>query len=1467
MILYLLVLIVLHIPAVQTGIAGKAALLLEEKIGSKVRIGRIDIGLLNRIIVDDVTVMDQQDAEMIKSARLAVKIDVAELIKGKIRIGSAQMFSTHFTISQDSVGGKLNCQFMLDSLASKDPNKRSAPLDLCVSSLIMRHNSIKYDCIDKEPSVEGFDPYHLEINEISAYAQLHILRDDTISADLKKLSMREKSGLEISNITLGLTAGLSGASLTDFKFSMPNSEITAEKIAASFGTDVLTDSISGKKTVRIRPKTLGFSGEITNSNITLADISPLVSSLKDFKGSISLMSSFSGTDTTLVIDRLYVGSTSGDIDIDAEGKLYFGEGRNEWQFNLNRLEASSKSVEFIVENLKGRDISLPEAAKRLGDIGFSGKAEGTGKTSIKADGWLVTGIGNVSLKAKMNSDKTFEGHINTDGLDLGKLADNEDLGQVAADITANGTMPQGKNPTINIKGELSKFSYKGYDYSNLYVDGQYDGLVVSGKMSIDDPNISLLAEGSYGAKGKRKTIKLDLDVEDLSPEAISLSSKWGPARFSASVSADFSGSGIGDSEGSLLISDIEMTSEEDTLNIAKIVITSGYNNGIHTLQADSDFGSATLAGKFDYDNLAQSFTNIVASRLPTLPGLPPANQSNENNFSFMADIDNTDWLPPLLGIPLVINEPLTLWGRVDDKEDDIFVALRMPSLTYDGTDYSDASLFISSITDSISCDMSVRRYSEKGNDTWIKIGIGAAYNRLTTSLIWDSAKGKYGMKGEINAHASMFTDELGRQTATMTIDPSKIEIGGKQWKIKSEGITYLDKLVEIEGLSISHNDQFAMISGRASDSFSDTLSVDFKGIEVGYVLDLVNFHSVEFSGDASGTVTLVAPFGSLSAKAQIDVDNFKFQDGRMGILDARIDYNNEEKQINIHAVADDGPDAKTYIYGLVAPSRKLIDIDFIAEGTYLEFIESFTTNFFADTKGQAWGTLKLYGSPGSLDLTGKVLADFDALITPVNCRYKVEKDTVYFVPNEIEFHNTKIADKNGNNGYVNGSLHHKHLKNMTYDLDISANNMLCYDFRDFGENTFYGTVYATGSMNLHGIRGMLQMDLDITPEKGSYIVYDVGSADEVTDYQEFITWRDYEALDTLETKSTDKGKIAEPIETVNDVSDMYLNFIVNCNPNATIKLLMDSRTNDYITLHGSGVLRASYYNKGPFTMYGTYRVSDGTYDITIQDIIRKNFTFTDGSTLVFGGNPFDAQLNLQASYTVSGVSLSDLNIGNSYSGNTIRVNCLMNIGGVAANPQVTFDLDMPTVSSDEKQMVKSLINSEEEMNQQVVYLLGIGRFYPQGNNNSSTQASDQSETALAMQSLLSGTLSSQINSLLGSVIRSDNWSFGANISTGNDGWNNAEYEGLISGKLLNNRLLINGQFGYRDNVATDNQSFIGDFDIRYLLFPNGNLALRVYNQSNDRYFTKSSLNTQGVGLIMKKDFTNFWDLTGLKKSK
>jgi len=86
-----------------------------------------------------------------------------------------------------------------------------------------------------------------------------------------------------------------------------------------------------------------------------------------------------------------------------------------------------------------------------------------------------------------------------------------------------------------------------------------------------------------------------------------------------------------------------------------------------------------------------------------------------------------------------------------------------------------------------------------------------------------------------------------------------------------------------------------------------------------------------------------------------------------------------------------------------------------------------------------------------------------------------------------------------------------------------------------------------------------------------------------------------------------------------------------------------------------------------------------------------------------------------------------------------------------------------------------------------------------------------------------------------------------------------EVEGILSGQLLNNRLLINGNFGYRDNPMA-NTNFVGDFEAEWLINRSGDIRLKAYNETNDRYYTKTNLTTQGVGIMYKKDFNKWSDL-------
>ena len=1428
--LYLLIAVMVHIPYVQQSLASGVASVISSKLNTRVEIGRVDLGFLNRLVIDNTTIYDQGGKPMVRAARLAVRIDLLQLVEGRIRISSAQVFSTHFTLYRANAASAPNFQFALDALASKDSTKAKTPLDLSVNSFIMRHCSVKYDQLDRPHTPGRFNPAHLHITNIGTYIRLNALTDDSLNVALNTLSATEQSGVKVDAMSLSLVAGGSECRLRDLSLRLPHSHIAIADITARYRR--LADG-------KVDMGSLRYSALVKSASITPSDLSPVVPQLADYRNPLQLRLSASGTAKRVNVNRLQITSPSGELSASADGWYEASKPHASWSVNIHDLHSSLKILQ------------------PLSYVGLRGSASCTTSGVITTAAVVNTDAGSADVNMTLSANRHFSGTLAASDIALGTLLNDSRLGDVSASLSLSGSLPKGKRPTVTAEGEVSKFAYNGYTYSNININGSYADNTVKGSLIIDDPNISLVAQGEYADLGKGKQLVVEAQLDHFRPSVTRLTDKWGDAVFSSSITADLQASGVNDSKGVVTIGHFRMQSSSDTCSINNLQVRGGFDSHEHYLVMESDFGYAMLTGHFNYSSLVSSVTSQIGRHIPVIA---PKNKDYEgdNNFTLIAHLNSTKWMRPLLGVPLDIRRPLLLRTNVSDASKSMVVECEAPLFIYDGATYSHANVNLHSHADSLICSAEVKKHQDNGDILDLSTHCNAADNLVDMSLGWLN-EGK--SRGCLNATSSFGKNSQGVTYAHVVVKPSDLTIGDKTWLVKSSDIHYTPKHIDIREFTIAHDRQHIIVNGTASASKSDSLHIDLNGIDVRYVLDLVNFHPVDFDGSASGKALIVAPFGDMSAHADLTVRDFLFERGRMGVLSANVNWNKQESQIDIDAIANDGDDARTIIKGYVSPKRDYIDLGIQADSTHIDFMHSFTESFISEIDGRAVGKVRLAGPLSTINLTGQLVVNGSAMISPLNCRYTLDNDTVTLVPDEIELKNAVIRDAYGNAGYVNGFIHHKHLTRLSYDLEVAADNLLAYDIRSFGDDTFYGTVFADGTVGIHGRSGYLRMDIDVTPRHGSTFVYNASTNDQISN-QEFIKWNDVTSLIPNFSPSLNNSSSSL---IPNSSSDMFINFNINCTPEATIRLLMDSRTNDYITMQGNGMLRATYYNKGAFNLFGTYTLAHGTYGITIQNIIKKNFTFREGGTFVFGGNPYDATLNLQAIHTVNGVSLADLNVGNSFTNNTIKVNCLMNIGGIARNPQVSFDLDMPTVSSDEKQMIRSVLNSEDELNQQVVYLLGIGRFYPTGTNNSASR--EQSETSLAMQSLLSGTISSQISSVLNTVIKNDNWNFGANISTGDEGWNNAEYEGTVNGRLLNNRLLINGQFGYRDNVNTANTNFIGDFDIRYLLMPNGNLALKVYNQTNDRYFTKSSLNTQGVGIIMKKDFRSIIDLFGKKKKK
>jgi hypothetical protein len=186
-------------------------------------------------------------------------------------------------------------------------------------------------------------------------------------------------------------------------------------------------------------------------------------------------------------------------------------------------------------------------------------------------------------------------------------------------------------------------------------------------------------------------------------------------------------------------------------------------------------------------------------------------------------------------------------------------------------------------------------------------------------------------------------------------------------------------------------------------------------------------------------------------------------------------------------------------------------------------------------------------------------------------------------------------------------------------------------------------------------------------------------------------------------------------------------------------------------------------------------------------------------------------------------------------------------------PILKFEIELPQSDESVQSQVKSIINTEEKLMRQMIYLLVFNRFYtPEYLQN--TQNVGLNETY----SLLSSTLTGQINSWLSKL--TDVFTMGFNFRTDGEGETaSQEYEANFQIHPIN-QLIINGNFGYRYNDLS-NRPFFGDLDIEYLLTENGKLRIKAYTHTVDKYSLRQANMVQGVGFVFKHDFN--WK----KKSK
>ena len=194
---YLIVAVLLHIPAVQRLIGDGLEGILARKFGTTVEVGRVNLGMLNRVTLDDILVYDQQQKKMLQITRLATRLNIIEILGGKnVSISSIQLFGLKANLYKNNAQSKPNFQFVVDSLSSGGAD---SGLNLKIQSIIVRHGAVKYDDNAAPVKHDVISANHIDLKGISGHLVLESLTDKEAKATVRSLAFEETSGLAVKN--------------------------------------------------------------------------------------------------------------------------------------------------------------------------------------------------------------------------------------------------------------------------------------------------------------------------------------------------------------------------------------------------------------------------------------------------------------------------------------------------------------------------------------------------------------------------------------------------------------------------------------------------------------------------------------------------------------------------------------------------------------------------------------------------------------------------------------------------------------------------------------------------------------------------------------------------------------------------------------------------------------------------------------------------------------------------------------------------------------------------------------------------------------------------------------------------------------------------------------------------------------------------------------------------------------------
>lgn len=1460
----LLVALLFEIPAVQNFVAREATEIISRKLGTRISIDRVDIGLFYRVSLDGFYVEDFQRDTLLYAGRLDARIKSLGLFGGGLVFSRAELSDARFCL-RETPDGEMNIKQVVDKLSKKDKARAEGKFRLEIERLETDGLDFCMERLEHRNPSYGVDFADMHLIDIRAELKNFTIDGPVIHTDIGRLAMRERSGFVVedlagclciangcidireghirtakSNIELP-SLSLIGLDWALYKNFVEEVDITAQVVNTTLSSDDIAY----------------FSPKMKDWHLTLTDVNADVSGpVADMSG--SLRSVRTGADTKL------------SVDFAAQGLPDVGKGH--FKADISELTTSAADVDRLAAALTGKNLpdEVLRIAKNAGKIGLTGKFDGT-LTAFAADAALATEIGGATCLLQVSSLRDgcrgVLGDVKTSSLQLGELLENDLLGPLSLNVHVNGELSS-EHSDAEVSGEILRLGINGYDYDSLRMKGHLVNREFNGLIEARDRNLRFDFRGLLDLNDEqRPRYDFALDLEEANLAALGVNRRDSVSVLAARIAARAVGRTLDDLNGIIFVRDVSYRYNDRELAADSVVIVGRNSLSDKFIRLRSDFVDADYEGKTSYKEVFAYLQQRFRDYVPTLDG-GPGWQAQHPDTVELADgysqlTVNVRKINPLVnavspGLQIADGSQLLL--RINPANDKLsFEAasdyiergrMLVTRLNLDAHNRGDSLVFAASTEDLYLNSFHMSRVGMSG---------GAKDNKL--ELITDFADTIGDVSGRIGFRSEF---ARGRGPAGRQIDlrltPSYISRGEKTWNIYTDGITADTSRIRIDRFRMVNAGQQLLLDGVVSRRLQDSVQLTLHNFELAPFSQFTSSMGYRVDGRTNGSATMKAVLGAGEVQADIVVDSISINDLAVPSIWLRSRWDFIQNRAGILVQQRENLD--TLVRGFYAPSQKRYYARATLDAVELSALDPLLKGVVERTGGNADVDIALRGSGKEANLSGQIaVRDFTTTVDFTQVTYTMPRAVIEVKNNHLIAEGVPLYDPEKNEGLFSIDLNLEHLSNIFYSVKVLPKELMVLNTTSKDNDLFYGRIFASGSATIAGSKGGVKMDIVATTEGDSefYMPLSGQSNAKTADFVTFVTPEQIDTTDYLVRKKLlfqQQGRKKEAAGSTMDIT-----MALNVQDNTAFQLVIDPTVGSALKGRGNGMLNLHINpGNGIFNMYGDYTLIEGSFLFSLQNIITKKFIIESGSMIQWTGEPVDARLDINAVYklktslqpllnTVTASSDDDQS-GSRISDRSVPVDCKIHIGGRLSNPQLDFSVVVPVTDIETQAAVASVLNTQEAQAQQFISLVALGTFSNSGSAN--IGASSGVATGLEM-----------LTNQLTNWFSTDDYRIIMNYRAGSE-MTGDEVDFGFSTNLINNRLLVEVEGNYiidnKQAVSNNVSNFMGEAHVTWLIDKSGNLRLKAFTQTIDRFDENQGLQETGIGISYKEDFNNFKDL-------